>query len=599
VNKDFQILEKGSIVDENYSIQFYIDADKYAQNYRAKDKSGKIVGLKVYNAAKLNQRFFTDQGDLLELKLLRELNHTGIIKLTDEGNFIKGQKKYKYLVSEFISGESLRNKFKREGRFSPYTAIPIIIELLNTVQYLHNLKDPIIHNSISMDNIDLDYSQNQEKPVLTNFLNALYFASSTDNFSFDGLSPFYVAPEVFNKVITPQSDLFSIGALLYHLILGVPPWYFEMPEFQFTDSKLYKRISEERNKQLNFTLADESIDDHLRNTIKKALAIDVDERFSSSEEFKKALKRELAIENLSDKRTKQRKIVKKESEKGNGFSQIAGMEELKDLLYNDVIRALSEKELYDSYGITIPNGMLLYGPPGCGKTFVSEKFAEEVGFNFLKINPSDIKSKYVNATEEKIGDLFREAETNAPTVIFFDEIDAIVPNRESELHHMHASTVNELLAQMNNCAEKGIFIIAATNRPEKIDTAILRTGRIDRMIYLPPPDTEARKGLFKLYLKDRPIDLAVDFDKLAQLTGNYVSSDIKFLIDEASRKALKSKSRITQQILEEIISSTPPSVSATELAKYEQAKRELEGKRKGDKENPRPRIGFNVNPEND
>ena len=185
------------------------------------------------------------------------------------------------------------------------------------------------------------------------------------------------------------------------------------------------------------------------------------------------------------------------------------------------------------------------------------------------IKPSDLKSKWVNATEENIGKLFKDAETNAPTIIFIDELDAIVPSRDSDLYQGTASAVNEILAQMTNCGEKEIFVIGATNRPEKIDSALLRTGRMDKVIYLPPPDLNARKEMFKLHLQDRPIENDIDIDKLAGLTNLYVASDIKFIVNEASRNALKERIKINQSHLERVIKSNSPSVSERQLKKYE------------------------------
>jgi len=269
------------------------------------------------------------------------------------------------------------------------------------------------------------------------------------------------------------------------------------------------------------------------------------------------------------------------------------MENLKQQLKEDVIDFLNNPELYKEYGVPMLNGMLLYGPPGCGKTFIAQKFADEVGYNFVMIKPSDLQSKYVNATQENIGKLFKEAEEKAPTIIFIDELDAIVPSREGELHQMHASAVNEVLAQMTNCGEKGIFVIGATNRPEKIDPAILRTGRLDKSVYLPPPDKNARSAMFKLYLKVRPIDLGLDYDKLALLTENYVSSDLKFLIDEASRKALKTKSRISMDIFYKVIKDNKPSVTLAEIKKYEAFKQEWENAKQNIfHKNNKPRMGF-------
>src|SRR5690554_6845751 len=133
---------------------------------------------------------------------------------------------------------------------------------------------------------------------------------------------------------------------------------------------------------------------------------------------------------------------------------------------------------------------------------------------------------------------------------------------------MNTSAVNEFLAQMNNCGEDGIFIIGATNRPNAIDPAILRSGRLDKHIYLPPPDFEARKLMFELYLKKRPTEIGLNYEELAKATENYVSSDIKFLCDEASRMALRENSRITKEIILDTIRSNRPSISEQELKKH-------------------------------
>jgi len=210
-----------------------------------------------------------------------------------------------------------------------------------------------------------------------------------------------------------------------------------------------------------------------------------------------------------------------------------------------------------------------------------------------RIKASQIQNDALEISKKDTARKIKEAEEKAPTIIFIDELDAIVPSREGELHQMHASAVNEVLAQMTNCGEKGIFVIGATNRPEKIDPAILRTGRLDKSVYLPPPDKNARSAMFKLYLKDRPIDLGLDYDRLALLTENYVSSDLKFLIDEASRKALKTRGRITMSIFTEVISDNKPSVSLTEIRKYEALKKQWDNEKQDlQTKNERPRIGF-------
>lgn len=569
------MFNKGYLIDDKYSVQFHLSDYSNAQVYSAKDNSGKLVRVKVYNSSKLKREHFHSSGELLEINILKSLDHPNIIKLIDLGFFKHELNEYNYLVTEFISGESLLDKFKRNGVLSLYTAIPIIIEILQALHKLHSGSNPIIHNGISLKNIFLDYAnENKERTVLSNFHNARYFNDKKTDNEFEDLSLLYLAPETFNNVMTPQSDLFAVGAMFYQLVTGIPPWSIELPDKYTITESLIESLSVERRKPLAFIKEDEAVIDHqIINTIKKALALDIDNRFHSANEFIQAIKREVEVDysdssvSSKPKTTPKRRSVKNTNEP-SGFQQIAGMEFLKETLRDDVIKALNEPELYKSYGITIPNGMLLYGPPGCGKTFIAEKFAEEVGFNFVMIKPSDIQSKYINATQENISKLFDEAKENAPTIIFFDELDALVPVREGELHHMHATAVNEFLAQMTNCSEDGIFIIAATNRPERIDPAMLRTGRIDKIIYLPPPDKLAREQLFKIYLKSRPIELNIDYDVLADKTKNYMSSDIKFIVDEASRAALKLKSRISMNILLKIIHEKRPSVSITEINRY-------------------------------
>lgn len=600
-NTEKHMFNKGALIDDKYSVQFHLSDYSNAQVYSAKDSTGKLVRVKIYNSSKLKRAHFHSNGELLEINILKSLDHPNIIKLIDFGFFKRDLNEYNYLVTEFISGESLLDKFKRKNALSLYAAIPIVIELLQALHKLHSGSNPIIHNGISLKNIFLDYTnENKERTVLSNFHNARYFNEKKTEYEFEDLFLPYLAPETFHNVITPQTDLFAVGAMFYHLVIGIPPWLIELPDKYTINESLIERLANERRKPLAFIKDDEIVIDHqIINTIKKALALDVDQRFHTANEFIQALKREVEVE-YSDSttspkpKTYQKKRPIKNSNEPSGFQQIAGMEFLKETLRDDVIKALNEPELYKSYGITIPNGMLLYGPPGCGKTFIAEKFAEEVGFNFVKIKPSDVQSKYINATQENISKLFGEAKENAPTIIFFDELDALVPIREGDLHQMHASAVNEFLAQMTNCSENGIFIIAATNRPERIDPAMLRTGRIDKIIYLPPPDKVAREELFKIYLKNRPIELNLNFSVLAEKTENYVSSDIKFIVDEASRAALKVKSRISMDILLKIISKIKPSVSIAEINRYRNLESSLNENMGESESNKKAPFGFTI-----
>ena len=274
---------------------------------------------------------------------------------------------------------------------------------------------------------------------------------------------------------------------------------------------------------------------------------------------------------------------------GRGFAAIAGMNELKEMLQSDVIDIIRNPEEYRRHGLGLPNGMLLYGPPGCGKTFFAERFAEEAGYNFKKVITSDIASIYVHGTQEKIGKLFDEARKSAPAILYFDELDAMTPSRDNA-QHSYGSEVNEFLSQLDNIGESGVFVIASTNKPQLIDKAILRAGRLEKHFYIPPPDFEARRAMFELYLKERPIDFGIDYERLANLTGNYVSSDIKFIVDEASRKTIREKAqRITMETLETIVKLQKPTISADVLKQYEAIRLDMEGVKV---KQERPRIGF-------
>lgn len=273
---------------------------------------------------------------------------------------------------------------------------------------------------------------------------------------------------------------------------------------------------------------------------------------------------------------------------GNGFADVAGMEELKQLLRAKVINVLQDRERALKYRLAIPNGMLLYGPPGCGKTFIAEKFAEETGFNYTVVKSSDLASIYIHGSQQMIGKLFDEARAKAPTVLCFDEFDALVPSRKESTHASMAGEVNEFLSQLNNCGKKGVFVIATSNRPDMIDPAVLRTGRIDRMIYVPVPDKDARRVLFEINLKDRPTE-DVDCAALAERTVNFVASDIAYAVNDAAITAAFANVPISQKILCETLDCMRPSVTEEMLAEYDKLRDKMTGMERRAARTP---IGF-------
>lgn len=240
------------------------------------------------------------------------------------------------------------------------------------------------------------------------------------------------------------------------------------------------------------------------------------------------------------------------------WAGVAGMRDLKAMLERDVILPLQEPEIYEKYGLKLPNGILLYGPPGCGKTFIARKLADIIGFAFREVQPGDMANIYVHGTQGMIKALFAEARENSPCMIFFDELDAMVPKRGGDsVGHHYASEVNEFLVQLNECGNDGILVVGATNLPERIDDAVLRPGRMDKKFFVTPPDYEARVELLRLYMANRPQE-KIDWYRCAQELENYTCSEIELVVTEAARHALDQKRTIVTGDILHAAGKNPP-----------------------------------------
>jgi len=585
---------------DSYTVVFPHKQGSYAETYRVKDTSGKTRFLKLINYSKLNRNQIDNNGQVTEVEIAKLLNHHNLCQFIDSGNMMMNGSQYAWFVTEFVSGETLSQRIVRDEEISVYEIKTIAKSVLSALSFLHSLPTPVIHNEVTIQNVFLNLVGELLDLKLIDFGYARFLNQSPAKPDLDELNPFDLAPERFSGVCSVQTDLYSVGAMMYHLLYGELPWFLDVSSKRGQD--VIDSILAERDKELLLTKEDKyELDDQLLNVIAKSLSYDSEDRFQSADEFIKAIDGEVKIERQSTKRkilsqqqsdnTPVSSAIKK---KGEGFAAVAGMEELKQQMREEVIEPLHNPEEYHRYGVTIPNGMLLYGPPGCGKTFFAKHFAEEVGFNFMCITPATLKSRYVNATQENIAKMFKDAEENAPTVIFIDEMNELVPNRDDgNVHEMSRSAVNEMLAQMDRTGEKGIFIIGATNYPNMIDPAILRAGRLDKKYYIGVPDTEARMALFKLYLEKRPYDFGLDYQKLADMTQGYVSADIQLIVNDASRNALRQHTKITMDILKHAILSTRPSLSDNELQKYERIRSFINGKDKKNANDNRPHIGFN------
>lgn len=587
------LFQKDDIIG-NYTVSFPYKQEACAETYRVKDPEGHIRFLKLIDCSKLRRDRIDDEGQVVEIEVAKQLDHHNLLKYRDSGRLTLDGRLFVYLVTDYVSSETLSQRIIRDDDISVYEIKGIAKAVLFALAYMHTHSTPIIHNGVTINNVLLDLTGSINDLKLVGLGSSQFFGTSLAKPDLKSQNLFYIAPERFSGVSSVQSDLYSVGVMIYHLLYGRLPWFVDVSRVEKQD--IVDAILAERDKELDLPKLNKfELDDQLLNVIAKSLCYDAEDRFQSANDFIKAIDGETEIPRqstktkiLSGSRQNKQSVPKAEKSAGEGFAAIAGMEELKRQLREEVIEPLHNPEEYRRYGVTIPNGMLLYGPPGCGKTFFAKHFAEEIGFNFLCITPATLKSRYVNATQENIAQMFKEAEAKAPTVIFIDEMNELVPDRQSDVHEMSRSAVNEMLAQMDRTGEKGVFIIGATNYPDMIDPAILRAGRLDKKFYVGAPDKEARAALFRLYLSKRPYDFGLDYDKLAELTEYYVSADIQLIVNEASRNALHRHSRITMELLTEAIRNTLPSLSREMLSKYESIKVKMEGS-----DTPaRRRVGF-------
>lgn len=253
-----------------------------------------------------------------------------------------------------------------------------------------------------------------------------------------------------------------------------------------------------------------------------------------------------------------------------GLDAIAGMSELKKILIRDVIQPFLNWEAYEKYGVTPSNGILFFGPPGCGKTFIAKKLAEALRAELIEMSEGTVGSPYIHATSSNIVEAFRKAEQMAPCVLFVDEISGLMPRRDglSSCEQYREAEISEFLIHMESSVKKKILVIGATNFPERIDPAILRSGRMDKRIFIPPPDTEAREELFKLSLEDRPCESNINYRELAKSTEGFMSSDVKLVVNNSALKALQEEALISMDLLVAEINQFTPSLNPNEISKY-------------------------------
>ena len=287
----------------NYTVTFQIKEGDYAETYRVKDSAGKNRFLKLINCAKLHRTQFDKDGNILEVEIAKLLNNPNIVKYRDNGEVVLNGRKFAYLVFDFISGETASQFLAREGECTVYEATNIVLGVLNGLKFLHSLPEPVIHNELTIQNIMLDVTSGTTIARIIDFGYARYLSQGSSAFNKNGLSPFYLAPEALNGVFSVKSDIFAVGAILYNLIYGLPPYFVELADCKHDENREREMIDRQRELPLHFPKSNKfELDEALINVMSKALATDIEERFESVDDFIKALNGEIQVERVDNKK---------------------------------------------------------------------------------------------------------------------------------------------------------------------------------------------------------------------------------------------------------------------------------------------------------
>ncbi len=570
-----ELFKKGDKIGK-YTVNSFIKKGAVAESYTVYGGDDMLYFCKVFDISDMAASQLFEGKEVFEIVFCRELNaekNDNIIRYVDNGGFRKGNKDYHFLVTEFYQGELLNQSVEKDGVFDVEDAMQITLCVLNGLRHMHS--KALLHNDITPSNIMLkEMDDGMMLPTIIDLGHVSYMVLGRPNFFLGDLAPFFRAPETFRGIFTPKSDVFSVGALLYYLLFGKAPWEVDLAECGDDINLIKAKVKEARKEKLVLDTEEVHIPDFLKKILKKALSSKAVSRFASADDFFNTLIDRLVPEDISNiedlsmdeaagkegqpeegHAEKQQIMFKKGS--GNGFDQVAGRDELKEQLRKEVIFALQNPEKAKQYLLPPVNGILLYGPPGCGKSLVTECFAEELGFNYTILKASQFGNIYQPGVLDNLQRIFDAASLKAPFVICLDEIEYLIPNPGTD--NVTKESV-AMLSMMNGCAAKGILLVATSNQPEQVDPFLMRPGCIDRVFFVPQPDLEARKDIFKKHLSNRPCE-EIDFEELAKLSEDFVAGDITETVNEAAMTAAYMDVPISQKILVDVLKYKNPTYS--------------------------------------
>ena len=276
------------------------------------------------------------------------------------------------------------------------------------------------------------------------------------------------------------------------------------------------------------------------------------------------------------------------------WDQVGGLDDTKERLRETIQWPLDYPGVFGAMDLQAAKGVLLYGPPGTGKTLLAKAVANEAESNFISIKGPELLNKFVGESEKGVREVFEKARSNAPTVVFFDEIDAIAGERGRTMNDSGVGerVVSQLLTELDGLEElEDVVVVATTNRPDLIDNALLRPGRLDRHVHVPIPDEEARRAIFAVHTREKPLAEGVDLDDLAGRTDGYVGADIEAVCREASMAATREfinsvdpeelddsvgNVRVTADHFEQALDEVGPSVTQEVRDQYEQIEEQFD-----------------------
>nr|WP_126451364.1 AAA family ATPase [Sulfodiicoccus acidiphilus] len=295
----------------------------------------------------------------------------------------------------------------------------------------------------------------------------------------------------------------------------------------------------------------------------------------------------MPTEKPQEARSRQRQ-QKKQGDREVSWESVGGYDDVKKEIREYMELPLKNRELARKYGLKPPKGILLFGPPGCGKSLMMKALASESRLNFIYVNVSDIMSKWYGESEARLKELFASARKTAPCILFFDEIDTIGTKRES---HTGDSVTPRLLSLMLSeidglQSDDSVIIVGSTNVPQLLDKALLRAGRFDKVIFVGPPDRDARRQILKVHCSDKPLDETVDLDKIADATERYSGADLANLCQEVARRVAsealeKGERKISMDDFSQVIKRYKPSITLQMLEDYEKFRMDFERRFKG------------------